>query len=137
MPKKISENNKIEILDSYLENLLLLDLKITDEEFCKKNNISRSLLNKWLNEFGGKELFKRKYFELSKDGKLHLFKVFENFGSLKFSWFLLMGVTLYLFALWAVLYFLIDYYFGAVIIFSFLLILYFFVMYFFLRRKFF
>ena len=74
MPKKILENKKIEILDNYLENLLLLDLKVTDQEFCKKNNISRSLLNKWINEFGGKDLFKRNYFELSKDGKLYLIK---------------------------------------------------------------
>ena len=39
MPKKILENKKIEILDNYLENLLLLDLKVTDQEFCKKVNL--------------------------------------------------------------------------------------------------
>tara|TARA_B100002052_G_C15422514_1_gene393401 strand:+ start:31 stop:438 length:408 start_codon:yes stop_codon:yes gene_type:complete len=135
MPKKILENKKIEILDSYLENLLLLDLKIADEEFCIKNNISRSLLNKWLNEFGGKELFKRKYSELSEDGKLIVFS-FKNYRSLKFSWYLLFGVTSYLFGLWAVLFFLSYYYFEAVITLTILLILYYFLMFFF-RKKFF
>ena len=88
MPKKILENKKIEILDNYLENLLLLDLKVTDQEFCKKNNISRSLLNKWINEFGMPKTLTDYYQQIY---------IHRNF-----KYYLIKNVSLILFCIWFV-----------------------------------
>ena len=68
MPKSkrpISKIKKDLILSRYYFSLLN-NKDHTDTSFCKKNKITRTSLNNWMNSFGGKDLFMDQYEELAK-----------------------------------------------------------------------